>query len=410
MLPPAAPEPANTQPAPTAPPPTAPHRRTATDRAAHRAAPPPAAPNGPAGRGRRSLTRQGRRPHLSVVIGLDTLAGLDDLPALLAGYGAIPAGTARNIAASAATITTLTADPTTGAATAAGALTYRPRQELRDQITTLLSTCQFPSCRQPSWRCDIDHTNAFNHQHPDRGGPTTTANTAPLCRRHHLFKHHTGWHVRMNPADFTTTWASPTGHTYNKTQQPIHTPQLWITTPGTAIAQHLDNRNATTTVTRTTRTPTTTRTTATAPAAATTTTTTGETLESATATETPGHHDTTPGWIEGLLTDLLLHHHLTKAPLEYQPDPDAWNTDIPSLHHADDTAPRSGSPDSGLETRQQRRQQRRGQRRGRTTLLTTHPARADNERARCERPPNGGRRTGLCSFPSASPAARFSTC
>jgi hypothetical protein len=63
--------------------------------------------------GIRVFTRQGRRPHLSVTLGLSTLAGLDNLPGSLAGFGAIPAGLARSIAASAATINTVITDPDT---------------------------------------------------------------------------------------------------------------------------------------------------------------------------------------------------------------------------------------------------------------------------------------------------------
>ena len=66
------------------------------------------------------MSRQGRRPHLTVTLSLDTLAGLDDLPALLAGYGAIPADLARSIATSAGTITTAITDPATGAVTTPG--------------------------------------------------------------------------------------------------------------------------------------------------------------------------------------------------------------------------------------------------------------------------------------------------
>ncbi len=128
--------------------------------------------------GNQVFTRQGRRPHLSVTIGLSTLAGLDNLPGSLAGFGAIPAGLARSIAKSAATINALITDPDTGKVTAAGALTYRPTQELRDQIAALCTVCQFPSCRQPVWRCDMDHRAEFNHEHPDQGGETNTRMSA----------------------------------------------------------------------------------------------------------------------------------------------------------------------------------------------------------------------------------------
>ena len=130
--------------------------------------------------GNRVFTRQGRRPHLSVTLGLGTLAGLDNLPGSLAGFGAIPAGLARSIAASAATINALITDPDTGRVTAAGALTYRPTQELRDQIAAILNVCQFPSCRQPVWRCDMDHRAEFNHQHPEQGGKTEPRKRRPV--------------------------------------------------------------------------------------------------------------------------------------------------------------------------------------------------------------------------------------
>ena len=123
-------------------------------------------------RQRRSMSRQGRRPHLSVIIGADTLTGLDDRPATLAGFGAIPAGLARSIALSAGTVTALFPEPGTGAITRSGALIYRPQQELRDQVAALFSECQFPSCRQPVWRCDLDHRDSFDHQHPEHGGRT----------------------------------------------------------------------------------------------------------------------------------------------------------------------------------------------------------------------------------------------
>ncbi|GAA2007606.1 DUF222 domain-containing protein [Nakamurella flavida] len=184
-------------------------------------------------RATRRLSRQGRRPHLQVTLGLHTLAGLDDLPADLAGYGAITAGMARTIAASAGSLCTLLADPTTGAVTHAGTHQYRPRQDLRDHLTALADSCRFPSCRQPAWRCDIDHRNPYDHHRPTAGGPTTTTNLDPLCRRHHLFKHHTDWTLRRNqpsptdPAGLGITWTSPTGHTYPDPPRQVTVPLRW---------------------------------------------------------------------------------------------------------------------------------------------------------------------------------------
>ena len=189
----------------------------------------------------RVFTRQGRRPHLSVTIGLSTLAGLDTLPGTLAGFGAIPAALARSIAASAGTITALLTNPDTGTITAAGALTYRPTQDLRDQIAALVDTCRFPSCRQPVWRCEYDHRESFNHRHPEQGGKTNQENIDPYCKRHHIFKHHTQWKVRPDPDRTVLHFTSPTGHHYSKHGRQASPPQLWVDTVGADAAEHLDN-------------------------------------------------------------------------------------------------------------------------------------------------------------------------
>ena len=158
-------------------------------------------------------TRQGRRPQLTVTLSASTLAGLDRLPGHLDGYGAITADTALAIASSAASITTAVLDPATGAITAVGTRIYRPRQAIRDITGTLANTCRFPSCRQPAWRCDLDHHDPFNHTHPDRGGATDEANLGPLCRPHHLLRHHCGWSSTRR-ADHSHEWISPTRHHY----------------------------------------------------------------------------------------------------------------------------------------------------------------------------------------------------
>ncbi len=233
--------------------------------------------------------------------GSATLAGLDNLPGALAGFGAIPAGLARSIVTSAATINTLITDPDTGVATAAGALTYRPTQELRDQIAALCNVCQFPSCRQPVWRCDLDHRETFNHRHPEQGGTTTPENTGPFCRRHHLMKHHTGWRIRIDPNRTVIEFTSPTGHTYQKQGRQAAPPKMWVSTAGTAIAERLDTiANPPSTLTR----------------------------RDTTNNHTTGHNagETAPtSHIEDLLAGILIRHHLNSTPIEIDDDPEtAW--------------------------------------------------------------------------------------
>jgi hypothetical protein len=248
---------------------------------------PPSTSAAAVARQRRSMSRQGRRPHLSVVIGADTLAGLDDRPATLAGFGAIPAGLARSIALSAGTVTALFPESGTGAITRSGALVYRPQQELRDQVGALLSECQFPSCRQPMWRCDLDHRESFDHQHPELGGRTDSANAGPFCRRHHVMKHHTEWRVRVDPGRMVLDWISPTQHRYQKAIRsplPAAAMKLQVTTGGTALAERLDSITA------------------------------------------AAHRKSTPeqsvwGATEEYLTELLLRHQLNQPPHHYDPRP-----------------------------------------------------------------------------------------
>ena len=175
-------------------------------------------------RASRRATRQGRRPHLTVTLSASTLAGLDRLPGHLEGYGAITAETALMIARSAASITTVLLDPASGSITGTGSRTYRPSQATRDITTTLATTCRFPSCRQPAWRCDLDHRDAFDHLNPGDGGATDAANLDPLCRAHHWLKHHTSWSSNRGP-EHTQLWTSPTGHRYTD-------PPRTLTLPG----------------------------------------------------------------------------------------------------------------------------------------------------------------------------------
>ena len=68
-------------------------------------------------------------------------------------------------------------------------------------------------CTRPAHRLDLDHTRPW----PD--GPTTPANLAGLCRRHHRMKQHGKWRYHLHP-DGTITWTSATGRT--RTTEPAH--------------------------------------------------------------------------------------------------------------------------------------------------------------------------------------------
>src|SRR6185437_958283 len=82
--------------------------------------------------GKRGLRRRGRdRTVVNIVIDLPTLLGLADNPARLDGYGDIPAGLARRIAAD-ATWRRMITDPITRRLLDRSPNTYRPGQALAD--------------------------------------------------------------------------------------------------------------------------------------------------------------------------------------------------------------------------------------------------------------------------------------
>ncbi|WP_277207361.1 HNH endonuclease signature motif containing protein [Isoptericola croceus] len=150
---------------------------------------------------------------VQVTIAASTLLGTDDLPAILAGYGPIPAPMARTIATDAeATWQRILTDPVTGVLTDRSSRSYRPSPRLRATVLARDATCTFPGCSVPASRGDLDHIAAFD---PGRDGPQTHGdNLHALCRAHHRAKTTGGWSVVRDPESGVTTWTSPTEHRY----------------------------------------------------------------------------------------------------------------------------------------------------------------------------------------------------
>ena len=85
---------------------------------------------------------------------------------------------------------------------------YRPTEAMREQAVLTNATCVYPHCSRPSRSADLDHSEEWD------GHNTTSANLAPLCRRHHRYKTHGGWTVvRTGPTSFT--WTSKRGYSYD---------------------------------------------------------------------------------------------------------------------------------------------------------------------------------------------------
>ena len=162
------------------------------------------------------FARGGRRGTVDIHVDLTTLARLSDDPGELAGYGPVIADIARQIAENqpqAEWRWTLT-HPDSGLVVDNGITRRRPTVRQRRHVEARNRTCVFPGCRMPAINCDLDHRRPWAH-----GGPTHTANLAPLCRHNHNTKHRCGWTYQKLPnGDYL--WTSRLGHTYTTSGLP----------------------------------------------------------------------------------------------------------------------------------------------------------------------------------------------
>ena len=157
-----------------------------------------------------------RRPiSINVTIDLPTLLGLAENPGQLAGYGAIPASVARELASDGKWKRFIT-DPQTGNLLDYGRESYEPPQALKDFLIARDRTCRFPGCRRSAALSDLDHARSW-----EEGGSTSAENLGALCRRHHRLKTHDGWSVTSNP-DGSCTWVSPLGKKFFTPARSIH--------------------------------------------------------------------------------------------------------------------------------------------------------------------------------------------
>ncbi|MBI5737593.1 MAG: DUF222 domain-containing protein [Mycolicibacterium neoaurum] len=148
----------------------------------------------------------------------DTAEGRSDRPALLPGYGPIPAEQVRRM------VPRAEVRPVPAAADLGTEGGYQPSRKLTEFIGCRDLTCRWPGCTIPVARCDIDHTIAWPY------GPTHPSNTKLYCRIHHLIKtFHCGphgWRDQQHP-DGTITTTAPNGRVYTtKPDGALFFPQL----------------------------------------------------------------------------------------------------------------------------------------------------------------------------------------
>jgi hypothetical protein len=155
----------------------------------------------------------GIRPTVTVTVPALTLLGVTDrtgnleLP-VLDGYGPIDVGTATRLAGSATSWLRVLTHPDTGVPLSMGTTRYKVPAPLRAFLAHRDGTCRKPGCGRAAARCDLDHTQEWQH-----GGHTAHTNLAHLCPMHHNEKHHTAVTVEQLP-NGDLTWTLPSGHSY----------------------------------------------------------------------------------------------------------------------------------------------------------------------------------------------------
>ena len=173
---------------------------------------------------------QGRNPNIQVTVAATTLLGLDEAPGYLHGHGAIPAELARSIARDETGVwRRMLTDGATGGLLEYGRTSYRPPQDLRDFVVARDGECCFPGCRQPAYRCEVEHCQAY-----DDGGTTDPGNLSAVCKHHHQLKTKGHWSYRHDPGG-GVSWTSATGRTYRS-----RLPEPWVAPGLPAGLQHLD--------------------------------------------------------------------------------------------------------------------------------------------------------------------------
>ncbi|WP_259614140.1 MULTISPECIES: HNH endonuclease signature motif containing protein [Microbacterium] len=144
-----------------------------------------------------------------------TLLGHGRAPAEIDGCTPIDRTTARKLAGVASGWDRILTHPVTGAVLAVDR--YRPNADLRRHLRARDQRCRFPGCGYPPAECDIDH-----HRDAALGGETTAENLGHLCRRHHVLKHQSAWHVEARGGGLYA-WTSPAGKLYIDRPPPSNT-------------------------------------------------------------------------------------------------------------------------------------------------------------------------------------------
>ncbi|QNE14542.1 HNH endonuclease signature motif containing protein [Pseudarthrobacter sp. NBSH8] len=150
-----------------------------------------------------------------VTVPVFALMGLTDEPAMLDGYGPIPASVAsRLVAESSNSFHRVLTDPRDGAPLEIGRTSYRIPVSMRQWLRLRDGKCPFPGCTNQSLDNEADHLLSWAD-----GGTTGVSNLGQPCHKHHRLKHTTAWKPTEASAGKPPGWISPSGRQYTSEQQ-----------------------------------------------------------------------------------------------------------------------------------------------------------------------------------------------
>ena len=164
----------------------------------------------------RTSTNAKPRIEVKIVMTADTLANNADQPAVVEGYGPVPAVWARDALAGAEVfVRRLFTDP-------AGCLVAMESRSRKapDGLAEFIATRDSGICRTVG--CDARIRNIDHIQRHTDGGTTSSQNLQGLCERCNQAKESHGWQARPGP-DGSITTITPTGHTYTSPS-----PDSWV--------------------------------------------------------------------------------------------------------------------------------------------------------------------------------------
>jgi hypothetical protein len=158
-----------------------------------------------------------------------SLMGAGTEPAVLDGYGPVPASMARRLVGEGSTsfLRVLT-DPRTGAPLEIGRTSYRVTKAMGQWLRLRDGRCSFPGCNNQSLDNEADHVLAWSD-----GGGTGISNLGQACHKHHRLKHSSRWQPVDATREESPGWISPAGRFYPGEQQDWE-PPYWPDQPGHA--------------------------------------------------------------------------------------------------------------------------------------------------------------------------------